>query len=255
MSGHSKWKTIQHKKGAADAKRGKIFSALSKELTLVAKQGGGDPDTNASLRAAIQKARAANMPADNIARAIKKGTGEIEGAALEELSYEGYAAGGIGVLVKVLTDNRNRAVAEVRHIFSKHNCNFAQQGAVSRSFQRKGQILVPCEAVEEDRLLEIVLEAGAEDMKQDGDQYEVLTDPGDFLGVVEALDKAQLKPSSAELALVPDSYVPVTDKGTAGSVMKFVEALEELEDVQNVYTNLDVDDAVLAALTDEQDAQ
>ncbi|MBN1673042.1 MAG: YebC/PmpR family DNA-binding transcriptional regulator [Kiritimatiellae bacterium] len=249
MSGHSKWKTIQHKKGAADAKRGKIFSTLSKELTLVARQGGGDADTNAALRAAVQKARAANMPADNIERAIKKGTGELDGVTLEEVVFEGYAAGGVGIVVKALTDNRNRAVAEIRHIFTKYNGSMAAQGAVSRSFRRKGQIVVDCAAAEEEKLMEIILEAGAEDMNQENEQFEIITDPAVFSDVVDALERAGIKPASAEITLLPEIYVPVADKTTAASILKFVDALEDNDDVQDVYTNLDVDDSVLQELS------
>jgi YebC/PmpR family DNA-binding regulatory protein len=251
MSGHSKWKTIQHKKGAADAKRGKVFSRLSKELMIVAKAGGGNADANPSLRTVIQKARAANMPMDNVERAIKKGTGEIAGAVFEEVGYEGFAAGGIGIVVKALTDNKNRAAAEIRHIFTKHNSNFAVQGAVSRGFKRKGQIYVAAAAVEEGRLMEVVLEAGAEDMQPDGDQFEILTDPADFQAVMDALEKAAIKTESGEIRMVPDTYVPVKDKVTAKAVMRFVEELEDNDDVQDVYTNMNVDDSILAELEKE----
>lgn len=248
MSGHSKWKTIQHKKGAADAKRGKIFSVLSKELTVTARQGGGDPDVNMSLRAVVQKARAANMPADNIDRAIKKGTGDLQGTVLEEMVYEGYAAGGVGVIVKALTDNKNRAVAEIRHIFAKHNCSFANQGAVSRSFTRVGQIVVDAEGVEEEKLMDIILEAGADDMKKEDGRFEITTDPAVFTDVLGALEKAGMTPLDSEVGLVPDVSVPIADKGIAASVMKFVDALEDSEDVQNVYANFDIQDELLEEL-------
>ena len=251
MSGHSKWKTIAHKKGAADAKRGKIFSKFSKELMMLAKQGGGNADMNAALRTAIQKARASNMPMDNIERAIKKGTGELEGATLEEVTYEGFAQGGVALVVKALTDNKNRAAAEIRHIFAKHGSSFASVGSVSRGFKRKGQIFVEAAAVDEDKLMGIVLDAGAEDMTKDGDQFEVLTDPASFDPVVTALDKAEIKKSSAEVTLVPENYVPLTDKAVAKAVLKFVEELEDNDDVQNVYTNLDLDDAMLNELGKE----
>jgi len=251
MSGHSKWKTIQHKKGAADAKRGKIFSKMAKELMVVAKAGGGSPDTNAALRALIQRCKASSMPNENIDRAIKKGTGELEGAIMEEISYEGFAQGGVGVVVKVLTDNKNRAAAEIRHIFTKHGSNFASQGAVSRGFKRRGQIFVDATTVEEDKLMDIVLNAGADDLSRDGDQFEILTDPSTFTQVVDALEKAGLKAEDHEIRLVPDTYVPVTDKVVARAVMKFVEALEDNDDVQNVYSNLDVSDATLAELEKE----
>lgn len=251
MSGHSKWKTIQHKKGAADAKRGKIFSKLSKELMVVARQGGGDPDKNPSLRTVMQKAKSANMPGDNIKRAIKKGTGEIEGVIFEETTYEGFAAGGVALVVRALTDNKNRAAAEIRHIFTKHGSSFAGQGSVTRGFERKGQIFVDASSVEEDRLMDIVLEAGAEDMKRDGDQFEVLTDPTVFTQVTGALEKAEITTVNAEVSLVPGTYMSISDKSTASSVLRFVMELEDNDDVQNVYTNMDVDDEVLTELEAE----
>jgi len=251
MSGHSKWKTIQHKKGAADAKRGKIFSKMAKELMVVAKAGGGSPDTNTALRNLIVRCKAVSMPNDNIDRAIKKGTGELAADIMEEITYEGYADGGVGVVVKVLTDNKNRAAAEIRHIFSKMASGFASQGAVSRGFKRRGQIFVDANVVEEDKLMDIVLNAGAEDMSRDGEQFEVLTDPSAFTPVMEALEKAGIKTNDAEVRLVAETYVPVTDKTVAKSVMKFVEALEDNDDVQNVYTNMDLDDTVIAAIEKE----
>jgi YebC/PmpR family DNA-binding regulatory protein len=251
MSGHSKWKTIQHKKGAADAKRGKIFSKMAKELMVVAKAGGGNPDTNTSLRNLIVRCKASSMPNENIDRAIKKGTGELAADIMEEISYEGFAEGGVGVVVKVLTDNKNRAAAEIRHIFNKHGSSFAAQGAVSRGFRRRGQIYVDAATVEEEKLMDIVLNAGADDMAKDGDQFEILTDPNAFNAVMEALEKAGIKTSDSEVRLVPDTYVPVKDKTIAKSVMRFVETLEDNDDVQNVYTNMDMDDSVLAELDKE----
>ena len=248
MSGHSKWKTIQHKKGAADAKRGKIFSKIGKELMLEARRSGSDASMNAALRTLIQKAKAANMPSDNIQRAIKKGAGELGGAVLEEVMYEGFAAGGVGMVVAVLTDNRNRAAAEIRHIFNRHGSSFAALGAVSRGFERKGQILVDQSVVEEEKLMTLALDAGADDMTLDGSQYEILTDPSKFLAVCEALEKSSIPTVSAEQALVPLTWVPVSDKAAASSVMRFVQDLEDHDDVQNVYTNMDVDDAVLSQL-------
>ena len=248
MSGHSKWKTIQHKKGAADAKRGQIFSRLSKELTLAARTGGGNPDMNPTLRSVMNKARAANMPTDNVERAIKKGTGEIASEQLEEIVYEGYAGGGVALVVKALTDNKNRAASVIRHVFTKFGSGFAGQGSVVRSFKRKGQILVDTNLAEEERLMSIVLEAGAEDLQQDGDAYEILTDPSNYQAVIDALEKAEIKTSSSEITLIPDSYVTVTDKSTASHILKFIEALEESDDVQDVYSNLDIDDALLAEL-------
>ena len=253
MSGHSKWKTIQHKKGAADAKRGKVFSKLAKEILVTAKHGGGDPDKNPSLRTIVLKARAANMPADNIDRAIKKGTGELEGGSLEEAIYEGYSAGGVGFVVMTLTDNKNRAAAEIRHIFTKHGSSFASQGAVMRGFKRKGQIFVDSSAVDEDKLMEIVLEAGAEDMTRDDEQFEILTDPSAFNEVAAALAAADIVTAFAEITLLPDVYVPVSDVKVASSVLRFVNDLEDNEDVQNVYTSMDMSEELMAELNKEAD--
>lgn len=252
MSGHSKWKTIQHRKGAADAKRGQIFSRLSKELTIVARTGGGNPEMNPALRTLINKARAANMPMDNVERAIKKGTGEIAGEQLEEFVYEGYAGGGIAVIVKVLTDNRNRAASEIRHIFTRFGRSLETPGSVIRNFKRKGQIYVSLETVEEDKLMSIVLEAGAEDMQVDDDVYEILTEPSDFQAVADALEAAGIKTVSAEISMVPESYMTVTDKSVASHAMKFIDALEDNDDVQDVYSNLDVDAKLLAELESEE---
>ncbi len=251
MSGHSKWATIKHKKGAADAKRGKIFSKLSKEMMVVAKQGGGDPGKNPSLRALLQKAKSVNMPGENIERAIKKGTGELEGVTFEEVVYEGYIGGGVGLIVKVLTDNKNRAAAEIRHIFSKHGTSFAGQGAVTRGFDRKGQIFVDASSINEDKLMDIVLEAGADDMSRDGDEFEILTDPAKFTAVMEALEKAGIKTDESGISQVPQTYVPISDKQIATSNMKFVSDLEDNDDVQNVYTNMDVSDEILKELEKE----
>ena len=245
MSGHSKWKTIQHKKGAADAARGRIFSKLSKEISIAARAGGGDSVMNPTLRTLVAKAKSSNMPADNVERAIKKGTGELAGGQLEEITYEGYAAAGVALVVKVLTDNKNRAASEIRHIFSKFGSSLAGQGAVARTFKRKGQILVEAATVEEDKLMGIVLDAGAEDMQQDGDVFEIITVPASYQAVVDALEHADIKSASSEIALIPDVFVPVTDKTTAGNIIKFIETLEENEDVQNVYSNMDVNEEIL----------
>lgn len=250
MSGHSKWKTIQHKKGAADAKRGKVFSRISKELTVSARMGGGDPDVNPTLRTVIQNARAANMPMDNITRAIKKGTGELDGGSFDEIMYEGYASGGVGLVVKVLTDNKNRAAAEIRHIFTKNNSNFAQQGAVSRTFHRKGQVFVDGGAIGEDDLMELVLEAGAEDMAAEEGRYEVLTDPSAFNDVVSAIRDKGIEPDTAELSLVPDTLVPVNDESTAKAILRFMNELEDNEDVQDVYANFDISDELMNVLNE-----
>jgi len=248
MSGHSKWATIKHKKGALDAKRGNMFSKLSKELMVMAKQGGSNPDMNPSLRNAILKAKSVNMPTDNITRAIKKGAGELEGVTYEEIVYEGYAAGGIAIIVVALTDNKNRAAAEIRHIFTRHGSNFAVSGSVTRGFERKGQILVDASKVEEDKLMDVVLNAGADDMQREGDEFEVLTSPASFGQVTDALEKAGIATTSAQVSLIPSTYTPVKDKAAAASVMKFVSDLEDNDDVQNVYTNMDVSDEILKEL-------
>ncbi|MEI6808821.1 MAG: YebC/PmpR family DNA-binding transcriptional regulator [bacterium] len=251
MSGHSKWKTIQHKKGAADAKRGKIFSKFSKELMILAKQGGSNADSNIALRTMITKARQNNMPMDNIERAIKKGAGELGGASLEEVVYEGFASGGVALVIVALTDNKKRAAAEIRHIFTRYGSNFATQGSVTRGFKRKGQILVDAGAASEDKLMEIVLDAGAEDMHLDEDQFEIITEPPAYLKVVEALEKAGIPSTSSEITLVPDVYVSLNDKSKASSALKFVGDLEDNDDVQNVYTNMDISDEVLKELEKE----
>ncbi|MDF7808280.1 YebC/PmpR family DNA-binding transcriptional regulator [Pontiellaceae bacterium B12219] len=251
MAGHSKWANIKHRKGKADAARGKVFSKLAKEIMVAASAGGGNVDDNISLRALVQKAKGVSMPKDNIERAIKKGTGELEGGQLEEGSYEGYAAGGIAVVVKVLTDNKNRSIAEVRHAFTKAGANMADQGAVSRMFQRKGQIYIDKDQTSEDKLMDIVLEAGAEDLKTDGDQFEVITDPNDFDNVSDAITKAGIEMAESDITLIPDLVVEVTDISQAKSIMGFVEKLEELDDVQDVYTNFDISDDVAAELEKE----
>ncbi len=248
MSGHSKWANIKHRKGRADAARGKIFSKIAKEMTISARAGGGDPAGNITLRALIAKAKGVNMPNDNIDRAIKKGTGELASAALEECIYEAYAPGGVGVIVQALTDNKNRAAAEIRNVFTKSGASMAQQGAVSRMFQRKGQIYIAAAGVDEDALMNIVLEAGAEDMRRDGDQFEVLTAFTDYAVVAEAISKAGIAATSSELTMLPEMPVEVKDKEKAHSLMKLIEALEELDDVQNVYGAFEIDDAILAQM-------
>lgn len=248
MSGHSKWSTIKHKKAAADAKRGKIFSKLAKEITVCARDGGGDPDANITLRTLLQKARAVNMPADNIERAVKKGTGELESAAMEEIMYEGYAAGGVAIIVHVLTDNRNRTAAEVRNVFTKHSATLAGQGSVTRSFQRKGLLYVAASEIDEDQLMEKAIEAGAEDMTREGERYEIVTDPSEYHSVLDNLQTAGIPVEESELSLVPDMYLPITDAGVARSLLNFIEALEDLDDVQSVYTNFDIDDALLESI-------
>lgn len=251
MAGHSKWANIKHKKGKADAARGKVFSKIAKEIMVAASAGGGNLDDNIQLRALVQKAKGVSMPKDNIERAIKKGTGELEGGRLEEGSYEGYASGGIAIVVKVLTDNKNRSASEVRHAFNKAGASMAEQGAVSRMFQRKGQIFIEKVLVEEEVLMDCVLEAGAEDLKTEGEQFEVLTEPGDFDAVSDALTQAGIEMASSEVSMIPDVITEVTDVEQARSILKFIDALEELDDVQDVYANFDLSDEVAAALDSE----
>jgi YebC/PmpR family DNA-binding regulatory protein len=248
MSGHSKWANIKIKKGKADAARGKAFSKIAKEMTVSARMGGGDPAANITLRMLIGKAKAVNMPNDNIERAIKKGTGALEGGALEELMYEAYAPGGVGIVIQALTDNKNRAASEIRNACTKNGASMAQQGAVSRSFQRKGQIYIDAAGLEEDKLMDIVLEAGAEDMQRDGDQFEVITAFTDYNAVSEALSNAGITTSSSELTMLPDMPTQISDKEQAQKVMKLIDALDELDDVQNVYGAFEIDDAILAEM-------
>ena len=246
MSGHSKWSTIKHKKGAADAKRGKIFSKLAKELTISAKANGGDPGSNITLRTILSKCKAVNMPADNIDRAIKKGTGALQSAAIEEILFESYAPGGVGMIIQCLSDNRNRSVAEVRHLLQRHNATLAGTNQVMRNFARRGQILVDAEGVVEDQLIELALEAGADDVTNEGSQFEVLTDPKVYNEVSEKLTKAGYKVSEdSGVNFVPTVWAPVSDKAQAAGLLKLVEAIEELEDVQNVYMNGDIADEAL----------
>ena len=238
MSGHSKWATIKHAKGAADAKRGQLFTKFIKEISIAARMGGGDPAANPRLRTAILKARAANMPKDNIERAIKKGTGELGGAVYEEKLYEGYGPGGVAILVEVLTDNNNRAAANVRNIFSKSGGNLGATGSVAYMFNRKGVIEYDAEAVKEDEVMEVALEAGAEDIVTEDGVITVTTDPADFEGVLEVLQGKGYESVSAEVAMVPDMYSSV-DTETATKLQKLIDRLEEDDHVQNVYTNAD----------------
>ena len=236
MSGHSKWATIKHAKGAADAKRGQLFTKFIKEISIAARMGGGDPAANPRLRTAILKARAANMPKANIERAIKKGTGELGGAVYEEKLYEGYGPGGVAILVEVLTDNNNRAAANVRNIFSKSGGNLGATGSVAYMFNRKGVIEYDAEAVKEDEVMEVALEAGAEDIVTEDGVITVTTDPADFEGVLEVLQGKGYESVSAEVAMVPDMYSSV-DTETATKLQKLIDRLEEADDVQNVYRN------------------
>ena len=246
MSGHSKWATIKHKKGATDAKRGKIFTRLIKEITIAAKGGGGDPDGNPRLRTAIAAAKAENMPQDNIKRAIQRGTGELEGASYEEITFEGYGPGGVAVIVEVTTDNRNRAVSEVRHAFSKNNGNLGESGSVGYMFAKKGLIVVSKSAAEEDRLTEIVLEAGADDLAEEGESWEIITSPKDFDTVRDAVKAAKIEPEMAQVTMIASTYQKL--EGTqASAMMRLLETLEDLDDTQNVYSNFDMDMAEVAS--------
>jgi len=244
MSGHSKWATIKHKKGALDAKRGKIFTRLIKEIGIAAKNGGGDPDTNPRLRGAILAAKAENMPADNIKRAIQRGTGELPGATYEEFLLEGYGPGGVALLLEINTDNRNRTVSEIRHVFQKNGGNMAEAGAVHWMFHKKGDIVIPKSAAKEDDLMAIVLDAGADDLRDDGETWEVLTDPSAYEAVLEAVKKAGIEPASASVAMIPQNYIKL-EGAAAGTMIRLMEALEEHDDVQGVHSNFDIDQKLL----------
>jgi YebC/PmpR family DNA-binding regulatory protein len=239
MSGHSKWATIKHKKGALDAKRGKAFTRLIREITMAAKSGG-DPDKNPRLRTAIAAAKAENMPADNIKRAVQRGTGELPGAQYEEFSLEGYGPGGVAVLIEISSDNRNRTVSEIRHMLGKHGGNMGEAGSVSWMFHKKGDIVVPKAAAKEDDLMNIVLEAGGDDLRDDGENWEILTDLHAFEPVLEAIKKAGIKPASAEIAMLPQNYIKLEGQ-PATQMIKMIDALEEHDDVNHVYSNFDVD--------------
>jgi YebC/PmpR family DNA-binding regulatory protein len=246
MSGHSKWATIKHKKGATDAKRGKIFTRLIKEITIAAKFGGGDPDGNPRLRTAIVAAKAENMPADNIKRAIQRGTGELEGVDYSEITYEGYGPGGVAVIVDVLTDNKNRAVSEIRHAFSKNGGNLGAEGAVAWMFSKKGVIVVAKSAASEDKITETVLEAGAEDLSDEGENWEILCAPADFEAVTNALKAAKITPEHAEVTMIASTYTKL-EGSQAASMMRLLEVIEDLDDTQNVYSNFDMDEAHVSA--------
>ena len=243
MSGHSKWATIKHKKGALDAKRGKIFTRLIKEITIAAKHGG-DPDSNPRLRTAIAAAKAENMPADNIKRAIQRGTGELPGATYEEFTLEGYGPGGVALLLDINTDNRNRTVSEIRHVFGKNGGNMAEAGAVSWMFHKKGDVVVAKSAAKEDDLMGVVLEAGADDLRDDGENWEVITDPSSFDAVLTAVKESGIQPISAEVAMIPQNYIKLEGQ-QATQMIRLVEALEEHDDVQHVHSNFDIDQKLL----------
>jgi len=248
MSGHSKWSQIKRKKGVADAKRGQVFTKLIKEITVAARFGGGDPEGNARLRTAIAAAKAENMPKDNIERAIKKGTGELAGVTYEEFPYEGYGPGGAAVLVEVLTDNKNRTTAEVRHIFSRSGGNLGEAGSVAWMFHKKGYIVIEKAAIDEDKLMEVVLDVGAEDIETGDKEYEVTTDPQKLDAVKKALEKAGIKYQLAELTMYPQSTVAIDGKH-AEQMLRLMEQLEEHDDVQKVYANFDIPDKVMEQLS------
>jgi len=244
MSGHSKWSTIKHKKGATDAKRGKIFSKLIKEITVAARTAGGDPAMNPRLRTAVQTAKSENMPKDNIERAIKKGTGELEGVEYEESIYEGYGPGGAAILIESLTDNKNRAVADIRHILTKTGGNLGSAGCVSYMFDKKGYLVIEKAAADEDVVMETALDAGAEDMREDGDNYEIITDPQDFEAVKAAVDAALIPCIDAEITMLPQTTANLQGK-EAEQMIRLMEALEDCDDVQKVYTNADIPEEIL----------
>ena len=245
MSGHSKWHSIRHKKGATDAKRGKIFTKLIREITVAARLGGGDPDANPRLRTVMLKAREANMPRDNIDRAIKKGTGGGEGSEFHELLYEAYGPGGVALLIQVLTDNKNRSAAEIRNILTKGGGSLGESGSVSYLFSRKGVIAFEAERYNEDQVMEVVLEGGAEDVSSDADTVEVLTGPEDFHATLDVVERAGLEHRMAEISWVPDVNMPI-DEGRAGSALRLIEALEDHDDVQQVSTNMEAPEPVAA---------
>ncbi len=247
MSGHSKWSTIKHKKGAADAKRGKIFTKLIKEITVAARLGGGDIEANPRLRQAVAAAKAANMPKDNIDRGIKKGTGELEGTTYEDVILEGYGPAGVAILVESLTDNRNRTVAEVRHLFSKYGRSLGEAGSVAWMFDRKGLISVAGDKISEDALMEIALEAGAEDVREDGTEFEVITAMEDMESVKQALEEADVEVDAAEISMIPQNTISL-DRDDAVKMLKLMDVLEDCDDVQNVYANFDISDEIMESM-------
>jgi YebC/PmpR family DNA-binding regulatory protein len=247
MSGHSKWATIKHKKAAVDARRGKVFTKLIRELTSAARMGGGDADSNPRLRTAVAAAKTANMPSDTIQRAIKKGTGELPGEVYEEITYEGYGAGGVAILVDVLTDNKNRTVAEIRHLFAKHGGNLGETGCVAWMFARKGLITLNANQIDEDTLLELVLEAGGDDIKTEADVYEIVTAPEAFEDVRSTLEQKGVTFDVAEVTMMPQNTVPVEGK-QAEQVLRLMEALDDQDDVRKAHANFDISDEVMAAL-------
>ena len=246
MSGHSKWHSIKHKKGATDAKRGKLFTKFIKEITVAARTGGGDPDANARLRKAILDAKAGNMPNDTIDRAVRRGTGAEEGVNYDEITYEGYGPGGVALLIEAVTDNRNRTVAEIRHIFSKNGGNLGESGSVGWLFEKKGYIVVDKAAKPEEELFDIAIEAGADDLRDDEDNFEIITSPENFESVQSAIKSAGIEPQVAEVSMVPQTYIKL-EGGSAQQMLRLMEAIEDHDDVQKVYANFDIDEADMAA--------
>ena len=246
MSGHSKWHTIKHKKGAADAKRGRIFTRIIKELTIAARHGGGDPDMNPRLRTVVADAKQANMPAENIKRAIRRGTGEEEGVNYEEVTYEGYGPGGVAILVDTLTDNRNRTVGEIRHTFSKYGGNLGEANSVAWMFEKKGHLVVSKDKASEDALMATVLEAGADDMRDDGSAWEIVSPPDAHQTVLDAVKALNVEPDTAEIAMMPQNYVKLEGR-SAQQMLKLMEALEDNDDTRNVWSNFDVEEKEIEA--------
>ena len=247
MSGHSKWSSIKHKKGAADAKRGKIFTKLIKEITVAARMGGGDPDGNPRLRSAIAAAKAENMPKENIERGIKKGTGELEGVSYEEANYEGYGPGGVAVLIDCLTDNKNRTVADIKHLFERHGGNLGEPGCVAWMFEQKGLMVFEKDKVDEEELFDLALEAGAEDVREEEAEFEVITEPSDLESVKQAIDDAGLSYTLAEVTKIPQNTVKVEGK-KAQQTLNLMQSIEDHDDVSHVYANCDIPDDVMEAL-------
>jgi len=248
MSGHSKWATIKHKKGALDARRGKIFTKLIKEITVAARIAGGDPDSNPRLRTAILAAKAENMPADNIKRALQKGTGELPGTTFEEAVYEGYGPGGVALMLEIATDNKNRTLSEIRHILSRHGGNLGANGCVAWMFHKKGYVVVEKDKVDEGKLLDLITDAGADDMAEDGSNWEIFSSPDKLHQVVERLKAAHVAPAAAEVSMIPQSFVKLSGK-EAQQMMRLMDELEDHDDVQHVYANFDIEEAELHALT------
>jgi len=246
MSGHSKWHTIKHKKGAADAKRGKVFTRIIKELTVAARGGGGDVDSNPRLRTIVAEAKAVNMPADNIKRAIQRGTGELPGVSYEEVTYEGYGPGGAALIIEVLTDNKNRTVGEIRHLLGKHGGNLGEANSVAWMFKKKGYIVIEKSKANEDALMAAALDAGADDLQDDGDSWEVLSAPEEFQRVLEAVKALGIEPAAAEIAMLPENYVKLEGKA-AQQMIKLMEIIEEHEDTKKVWSNADIEEKEIEA--------